>query len=148
MQVELWGVRGSIASPGAETAGVGGNTSCVEVVCGKTRFILDAGTGLRGLGDSLLAPARRAGVASEAAVEATLLLSHFHWDHIQGLPFFVPAYFPSTRLSIVGGVSGVYSLREILERQMQAPVFPVRLDELRSTIALRDVRAGDSLEIG
>jgi phosphoribosyl 1,2-cyclic phosphodiesterase len=144
MKVEFWGVRGSIASPGAETAGVGGNTSCVEVVCGKTRIILDAGTGIRRLGDSLL----KSAMAGEAGVEAALLLSHFHWDHIQGLPFFVPAYMPSTKLTIVGGLNGVRSLPEVLAHQMQAPVFPVRLDELRGELSFREVRPGDSFAIG
>jgi phosphoribosyl 1,2-cyclic phosphodiesterase len=145
MQLDFWGVRGSIASPGAETAGVGGNTSCVEVRCGATRIILDAGTGLRGLGDALLAEGRKAG---SMAIEATLLLSHFHWDHIQGLPFFVPAYMPTTKLTIVGGINGIMSLRETLAHQMSAPVFPVRLDELAAEIATREVRNGEGLAIG
>jgi phosphoribosyl 1,2-cyclic phosphodiesterase len=145
MQLEFWGVRGSIASPGAMTAGVGGNTSCVEVRCGATRLILDAGTGLRSLGDSLLAEAKRSGVPG---VEATLLLSHFHWDHIQGIPFFVPAYLPTTKLGIVAGVHGVQSLGETLSHQMRAPVFPVRLDELSAKLTLRDVRNGESFSVG
>lgn len=145
MELEFWGVRGSIASPGGATAGVGGNTSCVEVRCGATRLILDAGTGLRSLGDSLLAEAKRTGAPG---VEATLLLSHFHWDHIQGIPFFVPAYLPTTRLGILGGVNGVMSLGETLSHQMRAPVFPVRLDELSARLALRDVRHGESIAVG
>jgi phosphoribosyl 1,2-cyclic phosphodiesterase len=144
MKVEFWGVRGSIASPGTETAGVGGNTSCVEVVCGKTRIALDAGTGIRRLGDALLKQTQ----PGEPGVELHLLLSHFHWDHIQGLPFFVPAYLPSTKLSVVGGANGALSLREILAHQMQAPVFPVRLDELRANLSFREVRPGDSFEVG
>src|SRR5580692_961172 len=101
MRIKFWGVRGSIASPGPDTAGVGGNTSCVEVRCGATRIILDAGTGMRRLGDALL---------GQGPVDATLLLSHLHWDHIQGLPFFVLAYLPSTRLTIVCSAGGVSSL--------------------------------------
>jgi phosphoribosyl 1,2-cyclic phosphodiesterase len=139
MRITFWGVRGSIASPGPDTALVGGNTSCVEVRCGATRLVLDAGTGVRKLGDALLA---------EGPVEATLLLSHLHWDHIQGLPFFVPAYVPSTRLRIVGGESGVMSLRQALSHQMTAPVFPVRLDELGAKIDLCEARAGETLELG
>ena len=120
MQLEFWGVRGSIASPGTDTAGVGGNTSCVEVRCGNTRIVLDAGTGLRGLGDALLGEGRRTGAQG---MELTLLLSHFHWDHIQGLPFFVPAYMRTTKLNIVGGMNGLMSVRETLAHQMTAPVF-------------------------
>lgn len=140
MRIKFWGVRGSIASPGPETASVGGNTSCVEVRCGKTRIILDAGTGIRRLGDHMM--------AEGAPLEATLLLSHLHWDHIQGIPFFVPAYVPSTRLSILSGHNGVTSLGDVLARQMTAPVFPVRLDELGSEITMREVRPGEGLMIG
>jgi phosphoribosyl 1,2-cyclic phosphodiesterase len=139
MQITFYGVRGSIASPGPETAGVGGNTSCVEVICGAERIILDAGTGLRKLGDRMMA---------EGALEATMLLSHQHWDHIQGIPFFVPAYIPSAKLKVYGGVNGVMSLRETLAHQMTAPVFPVRLDELGAQIDLCEVRSGGKLSIG
>jgi phosphoribosyl 1,2-cyclic phosphodiesterase len=139
MRIKFWGVRGSIASPGPDTAGVGGNTSCVEVRCGATRLILDAGTGIRRLGDALL---------GQGPVEATVLLSHLHWDHIQGLPFFVPAYLPSTRLEIVGSAGGGASLGSVLAGQMTAPVFPVRLDELGADLRLREVRSGDTFGAG
>jgi len=139
MQISFYGVRGSIASPGPETAAVGGNTSCVEVMCGSERIILDAGTGLRKLGDRMMA---------EGALEATMLLSHQHWDHIQGIPFFVPAYVPSTKLKVYGGVNGVMSLRETLAHQMTAPVFPVRLDELGAQIELCEVKSGGKFMIG
>jgi phosphoribosyl 1,2-cyclic phosphodiesterase len=139
MQIKFWGVRGSIASPGPETAGVGGNTSCVEVRCGAARFILDAGTGVRRLGEALMA---------EGPVRATLLLSHLHWDHIQGLPFFVPAYLPSTKLAVIGSTHGVGTLMDTLAAQMAAPNFPVRLDELGAEITYREVRHGQAFDIG
>lgn len=139
MEITFYGVRGSIASPGPETAGVGGNTSCVEVLCGGERIILDAGTGLRKLGDRMMA---------DGALEATMLLSHQHWDHIQGIPFFVPAYVPATKLRVYGGVNGVMSLRETLEHQMTAPVFPVRLDELGAQIDLCEVKSGQAFSVG
>ena len=78
----------------------------------------------------------------------SLLLSHYHWDHIQGLPFFVPVYMKDTALTIVGGQNGVMSVRDALERQMSAPVFPVRLDEVGARISTREVRPGQSFEIG
>lgn len=140
MKIKFWGVRGSIASPGPETADVGGNTSCVEVRCGTTRFILDAGTGIRKLGEALM--------AEGGAVDATLLLSHLHWDHIQGIPFFVPAYLPTTKLSIVSGHNGVMSLGEVLAHQMTAPVFPVHLDELGAQFSMREVRSGEKFMVG
>jgi phosphoribosyl 1,2-cyclic phosphodiesterase len=140
MQVRFWGVRGSIASPGAETAGVGGNTSCVEVVCGDQTIILDAGTGIRKLGDQLVREGR--------ARELTLLLSHLHWDHIQGLPFFVPAYLPDTRLDVLGATWSEVPVSRVLEHQMTAPVFPVRLDELPASIRMREMRSGEALGVG
>lgn len=139
MDITFYGVRGSIASPGPETAAVGGNTSCVEILCGAERIILDAGTGLRKLGDKMMA---------EGQLEATMLLSHQHWDHIQGIPFFVPAYIPATKLRVYGGVNGVMSLKETLAHQMTAPVFPVRLDELGAQIDLCEVRSGGAFMVG
>ncbi|MEO8800599.1 MAG: MBL fold metallo-hydrolase [Polyangiaceae bacterium] len=141
-EVRFWGVRGSIASPGAETALVGGNTSSVEVRLGErgdTCILLDAGTGLRRLGDALLAEGK--------PVEATLLLSHFHWDHIQGLPFFVPAYMPTTKLDIVGGNVRT-QIRDAMVHQMSDPVFPIGFDELGAQIRTKNVRTGDTFEIG
>ena len=131
MEIRFWGVRGSIASPGPETATVGGNTSCVEVRCGETRIVLDAGTGLRALGNALLRDE-----ASRSTL--TLLLSHLHWDHIQGLPFFVPAYVPPTKLTIVGAAER----RHVAPRGARAPddraaSFPVRLDERRRAARVR-----------
>jgi phosphoribosyl 1,2-cyclic phosphodiesterase len=140
MEIRFWGVRGSIASPGPDTAIVGGNTSCVEVVCGNTHLILDAGTGLRRLGDSLM--------SKGAPVRSSLLLSHFHWDHIQGLPFFVPAYTPTTHLEIVGMAHPQTSLRDALARQMRAPHFPVDLSDLGAELAWREVRPYEGFEIG
>jgi len=138
-EVRFWGVRGSVASPGPDTAAVGGNTSSLEVRAGDTRVLLDAGTGIRQLGDALLA---------EGRVDVTILLSHLHWDHIQGLPFFVPLYMKSTSLTIVGGPSGAASVRETLERQMSAPVFPVRLGDVGARITAREVTFGEVFHVG
>ncbi len=142
MRIRFWGVRGSIASPGPDTAAVGGNTSCVEVVCGKTRIVLDAGTGLRGLGNHLVKEKEKEPLA------LTMLLSHYHWDHIQGLPFFVPVYMKQTDLTIVGHANGVMSVREALEHQMTAPVFPVRVDELGARLTTREVKLGETFDVG
>lgn len=138
MEIRFWGVRGSIAAPGPETACVGGNTSSVEVRCGTTRILLDAGTGLRQLGDRLLA---------EGPVRAHLLLSHHHWDHIQGLPFFVPLYLPTTELSVTGPMAERHSMHDVLSHQMTAPVFPVRLEEVPCRLETREVRSGDRFAI-
>ena len=84
-EVKFWGVRGSIPTPGASTRRIGGNTSCLEVRCGDDLVILDAGTGVRELGEELIATNRE---------KATFLFSHVHWDHIMGFPFFRPAARP------------------------------------------------------
>lgn len=138
MKIRFWGVRGSIAAPGPATAGVGGNTSSVEVRCGNRVIMLDAGTGLRALGNSLL---------REGACDATLLLSHHHWDHIQGLPFFVPLYLPTTQLTVLGPKAEKHGLYDVLSAQMSSPVFPVRLEELASRLATREVWSGQRIEL-
>jgi len=140
MSIRFWGVRGSIATPGPETAKVGGNTSCVEVRCGGTTIVLDAGTGIRALGDALIREGR-AGVV-------TLLLSHLHWDHIQGLPFFVPAYLPGTRLEVMGPGPERTSVADVLAEQMKTPVFPVRLQDLASQLTMKDLEDGETFEAG
>ncbi|MDB4927997.1 MAG: Metal-dependent hydrolase of the beta-lactamase superfamily [Myxococcaceae bacterium] len=138
MTVKFWGVRGSIASPGAETALVGGNTSCVEVTVGETRIVLDAGTGLRRLGNELV---------KRGPVDLTLLLSHVHWDHIQGLPFFAPLYAPGTRLHVVSGANGSCT-REVLRRQMSAPTFPVDLNDVPAALTFAEVRERQRFTVG
>ncbi|HJK91920.1 MAG TPA: MBL fold metallo-hydrolase [Polyangiaceae bacterium LLY-WYZ-15_(1-7)] len=140
MTIRFWGVRGSIATPGERTLGVGGNTSCVEVRFGDTRLILDAGTGLRGLGDALMAEGQ--------PVDATILLSHLHWDHIQGLPFFAPLYLGPTRLRFAGQGTRDRSLREALALQMREPTFPVAWEELPSHREYRELRHGQRFRQG
>jgi phosphoribosyl 1,2-cyclic phosphodiesterase len=139
MSVRFWGVRGSCPSPGPETASFGGNTSCVEVRCGDQLFILDAGTGLRGLGNQLL--------ASGQPVHATFLFSHVHWDHIQGFPFFSPLFRKNTELNLCGRV-GHGSLVEALGKQMSGPSFPVELDQVPAQLAFRPILPGKTLGFG
>jgi phosphoribosyl 1,2-cyclic phosphodiesterase len=139
LSIRFWGVRGSCPSPGPDTAHVGGNTSCVEIVAGESRIVLDAGTGLRRLGGALLAQGK--------PVELTVLLSHVHWDHIQGLPFFGPIYSPATKLMIAGGAPGT-PLHESLHRQMSAPSFPVDWNDLPSKIETLEMRDGSRMQVG
>lgn len=136
--VTFWGVRGSLAAPGEATRRIGGNTSCVEVRSGNTSLLFDAGTGLRACGDALM---------REPARDLHLLLSHLHWDHIQGFPFFVPAYVPGTTL-VVHGPCEPEVLRETLETQMRAPNFPVRFADLRSHVALWGTSPGVTKHLG
>ena len=137
LEVRFWGVRGSVASGGPEFAGVGGNTSCVEVRAGDERIVLDAGTGLRALGQTLSRPVR-----------ATFFFSHLHWDHIQGFPFFGPAYVPGNELVLYGPGEGGAELALALGRQMQPPSFPVPFAAMGARLELRGVAPGDVIQVG
>jgi phosphoribosyl 1,2-cyclic phosphodiesterase len=134
MNVTLWGTRGSLATPGAETARYGGNTSCVGVI-GRdgTVLVLDAGTGIRGLGKTIAATVRR----------VDILLTHLHMDHIQGLGFFAPLFRADLEVHIWGPVSSHISLRERLMRYLSPPLFPVSLRELPCMITLHEVPCGN-----
>ena len=137
MKVTLWGTRGSLASPGPETARYGGNTSCVEVVgADGTVLVLDAGTGIRRLGVALPDSLRR----------VDILLTHLHMDHIQGLAFFRPLRTPDVEVHIWGPASTTLSLRARLTRYLSPPLFPVFLREMPSTF-LHEVPS-DDFEIG
>lgn len=140
MEVRFWGVRGSVASSGSHVARIGGNTSCLEVESGGHRLVLDAGTGLRQLGDSLLA---------RQPLSLTMLFSHLHWDHVQGFPFFTPAYLPTSTLTLYGpGADGEQQLRSVLSKQMEPPNFPVPLSAMRATMDFRSARIGEVIEQG
>jgi phosphoribosyl 1,2-cyclic phosphodiesterase len=127
-------VRGSIATPGATTMRYGGNTSCIEYRCGDDIIILDAGTGLRGLGQSLLKEFKK------KPLNLTLLLTHTHWDHIQGLPFFGPIYDPHCRLRILGSEGARKGLVAALTGQMESTYFPVPFDKLPSNIEIEELK--------
>jgi phosphoribosyl 1,2-cyclic phosphodiesterase len=127
-------VRGSIATPGAATVRYGGNTSCIEYRCGDEIIILDAGTGLRKLGQSLLAEFKN------RPLNLTLLLTHTHWDHIQGLPFFGPIYNPRCRLRILGNEGARKGLVAALTGQMESTYFPVPFNKLPSNIEIEELK--------
>jgi len=139
MKVTFWGTRGSIPSPGADTARFGGNTSCVEVQAGGHLLIFDAGTGIRPLG---LALAKRPG-----PLTAHIFISHTHWDHIQGFPFFAPAYKAGTAIHLYGAPGQGRSLEKVLRAQMDADYFPVGLADLAATIDVHEFR-GEGFSIG
>ncbi|MGB3401249.1 MAG: MBL fold metallo-hydrolase [Microcoleaceae cyanobacterium] len=138
--VHFWGVRGSIACPGSETVRYGGNTSCVEMRVGSERLIFDGGTGLRVLGQSLL---------SQMPLQAHLLFTHSHWDHIQGFPFFVPAFIPGNTFHIYGAVAPDGStVEQRLNDQMLHPNFPVPLQIMGADLKFIDVEVGQAISIG
>jgi phosphoribosyl 1,2-cyclic phosphodiesterase len=140
IQVRFWGVRGSIATPGPTTVRYGGNTPCLEVRAGQRLIILDCGTGLRGLGNALMAERR--------PIDADIFFSHMHWDHIQGFPFFTPAFIPGNAFRIYGQNKGEQSVRAVLEGQMTDPNFPVPLSIMRSALSFHAITAGDVVELG
>lgn len=130
--VRFWGTRGSIPTPGFQTRKFGGNTSCVEVRVGPALFICDGGTGLRELGVDLL---RRGG----PAISAHMFFSHPHWDHIQGFPFFTPAYLRENTFQIYGTHLGDRRIFELLSGQMQSDYFPVQFKDLGASILPNDL---------
>src|SRR5208283_728045 len=138
MQVTFWGVRGSIPSPGPSTAQIGGNTSCVELRAGKAIIIFDGGTGLRLLGKKLLA---------EMPLTAHMFFSHVHWDHIQGFPFFEPAFVAGNVFHLYGGKNVSRTLEETLAGQMDHPNFPVHLKTMAAKMVFRDLAEGETVEI-
>jgi phosphoribosyl 1,2-cyclic phosphodiesterase len=142
LTVRFLGVRGSIATPGAEKT-AGGNTACVEVCAGDTRIILDAGTGLRTLGDERMAKA-----GNGIARHSTILLSHLHWDHVAGLPFFTPIYVPGHRVEIASGPNGVMPHDDAIKSLFRAPFFPVDYAQLADQVSTRELRPNDKFTIG
>ncbi len=134
--VTFWGTRGTIPSPGAHTARYGGNTACVEVRDGEGHLIiLDAGTGIRGLGKRLAAQNAPDGI------RAHIVLSHAHWDHIQGLPYFAPFFKRGNTITVWGPKQGEVGMEAILRQLMQPVVFPVPLDALAATLEVKHVNA-------
>ena len=136
MKVRFWGTRGSIATPGPETVHFGGNTSCVEVTTASgNRLILDCGTGARALAVELTAQGKKAS-------NSNILFGHTHWDHIQGFPFFSPAFVKGNSVAIYGPEGSRVPLRDVLAGQMEFTYFPVDLNELPATITYHDLTEG------
>lgn len=142
MKVKFWGVRGSIASPGPATVRYGGNTTCIEVRTDNNELIiLDAGTGIFPLSQSLLA---------ELPVTANVLITHSHWDHIQGLPFFIPNFIPGNTLRLHGAFDPVSGkgIEQVMAVQLQYSYFPVREVEMKGRIEYITLVPGESVQIG
>jgi phosphoribosyl 1,2-cyclic phosphodiesterase len=144
MQVIFWGVRGSHPVPGPDTVRYGGHTSCVEVRSDSGMcLILDAGTGVRGLGHKLAL--EQGGAPSW---QYHLALSHVHWDHIQGLPFFQPAYMPGTRIAIYAQRAAAEELRQVIGGITRHEFFPVPLDAVPAQFEFHEVTAGKRFPVG
>jgi phosphoribosyl 1,2-cyclic phosphodiesterase len=153
MNVTFWGVRGSIPAPGPATVRYGGNTSCISIEThGGALLILDCGTGARNLGNALLSaadhPAELRAAELRAPVTAAILLSHTHWDHIQGFPFFAPFYLPQNHFLVYGPADSSALLEGILERQMAPQYFPVQtLKNMGARIDVAAVAGGQHFDV-
>ena len=132
--VRFWGVRGSIATPGDSTLKYGGNTACVEVRADGELIVLDAGTGIRNLGRALAAEFKA------QPIEISILISHTHWDHIQGFPFFIPAYSPQNQIRIKGYEGAQVGLQSVLSSQMESPFFPVSMQQLPGYLEIEELK--------
>jgi phosphoribosyl 1,2-cyclic phosphodiesterase len=144
-QVRFWGVRGSISISDAKSMRYGGNTSCLEITCGGRRLIFDAGSGLRYLGNEMMAES----MAGGDAIDMDIFLTHTHYDHICGIPFFKPFFLPENKFRMwAGHLLPDTDLRGVLCALMTSPLFPVSLEIFQSKIEFHDFLVGDVLNSG
>ncbi|MGZ8143333.1 MAG: MBL fold metallo-hydrolase [Methylosarcina sp.] len=142
MKLKFWGVRGSIPSPGPDTVKYGGNTTCIEIRTNDDDLIiLDAGTGIHALAQSLL---------KEMPINAHIFITHTHWDHIQGLPFFIPIFISGNQISIYGGLDPVTheKINRALTVQLQYSFFPIQEAQLKAKINYLTISAGVPVNVG
>lgn len=135
--IKFWGTRGSIPTPGVSTVLYGGNTLCIEVKSPSSLIILDAGSGIKSLGNEI--------INNYSETNVKIFISHPHWDHIQGIPFFAPMYLPKYKIDIYGPKTNDQSIEDILAVQMNNLFFPVRQSELSAEISYNNVKEGDKL---
>ncbi len=140
MRIKFWGTRGSVAVPGKDTINFGGNTTCVEITLGSGRkVIIDAGTGIRALGQQLC--------ANGEAVNIHLLITHIHWDHVAGFPFFAPIHDPTTKISVDGFPTCMKGLKIPFDNKMSDGFFPVKFEDLKAEINYLNNLSSGPLEV-
>ena len=134
MRIRCWGARGSIPVSGPQYLVYGGDTTCIEVrTCDDAIIIVDAGSGIRALGNSLL---------NQGRFSYTMLFTHGHWDHIMGFPFFKPLHNPQTRISVYGCPFARNSVKDVLAPSMAPPSFPINIDEIKALVTYNDICCG------
>lgn len=139
-QVSFWGVRGSLPVPGPDTIVYGGNTSCVQVQIGPRLFILDAGTGIYKLGQHL--------IHKDRIIEGDIFITHTHWDHIQGFPFFAPAFREGNHFTLYGQRKINLTFADLMKGQMMYDHFPVSLDKMGARIDFKEINNGEKVNLG
>ncbi len=140
MFIKFWGTRGSVPVPGKDTIKYGGNTPCVEIRTSNNKLlILDAGTGIRELGHSL--------IQNGSNESLDILLSHYHWDHIQGIPFFIPIYQKGRDITFYGIPGRENEMKKLLSNQMELDYFPVKINEVPANIKFEHVRPNNVLHL-
>ncbi len=139
MHIKFWGVRGSIPTPSEKTVLFGGNSSCVSAEIDQNLIVFDAGTGIRNLGNAIL--------AQKSIYPISIFLSHVHWDHIQGFPFFAPAYIKDYKIHVHGRGKADQTLGKILAGQMEGPNFPVSLNDLDANLSYSDLTSGQVIAL-
>ena len=133
-QLKFWGVRGSIPTPGPTTIRYGGNTSCLEIRFNEHLFILDAGSGIRALGNEL--------AKQNQPIRGHIFISHMHWDHIQGIPFFAPAFLPGNHFTFYGANEVDANLKKIISGQMDPSYFPIEMGDMGAHLSFVPLNEG------
>ncbi len=145
MKVKFWGVRGSIPISSPKNSKYGGNTSCVEVNCDDKTIILDSGTGIMPLGHDIMS---KNIVKKNNKKRLYIFFSHVHWDHIQGFPFFRPAFDPEFEINIHSSLHDEIDIESALCGQMTAPYFPLQLKDMSACMNFNNIRSDENIQIG